>query len=111
MNGGPGLGSSRARSLHEFSPRFWTFLHSLYARARLNGNLELSRPINIFVTHDEQKITTLWMRPRVPPTPPRCVPNDCGILETSKKLATSHMGREVNINLRSGKSAPTILDP
>jgi hypothetical protein len=37
--------------------------------------LELSRRINIFVTHDEQKITTLhevlWMRPRVPPTPPR----------------------------------------
>src|SRR5260370_19620231 len=28
-------------------PRFWTFLHSLYARARLNGNLELSRRINI----------------------------------------------------------------
>jgi hypothetical protein len=24
-------------------PRFWTILHSLYARARLNGNLELSR--------------------------------------------------------------------
>ena len=26
--------------------RFWTFLHSLYARARLNGNLELSRSGN-----------------------------------------------------------------
>jgi Putative transposase len=26
-----------------YNPRFWTFLHSLYARARLNGNLELSR--------------------------------------------------------------------
>ena len=56
----------RASSIHAPSP---------YARARLNRNLELSRRINIFVTHDEQKITTLhevlWMRPRVPPTPPR----------------------------------------
>src|ERR1700719_1512308 len=26
--------------------RFWTFLQSLYARARLNGNLELSRSGN-----------------------------------------------------------------
>ena len=38
---------------------------STHARARLNWNLELSRRINIFVTHDEQKITTLhevlWM--------------------------------------------------
>jgi hypothetical protein len=59
---------------HICGPRFWTILHSPYARARLNRNLELSRRINIFVTHDEQKITTLhevsWMRPRVPPTPP-----------------------------------------
>jgi hypothetical protein len=50
-------------------------MHSPYARARLNRNLELSRRINIFVTDDEQKITTLhevsWMRPRVTPTPPR----------------------------------------
>jgi hypothetical protein len=30
-------------------PRFWTFLHSLYARARLNGNLELSRSGNVRV--------------------------------------------------------------
>ena len=26
--------------------RFWTILHSLYARARVNGNLELSRSGN-----------------------------------------------------------------
>jgi hypothetical protein len=32
-----------------------TFSDSLYARARLNGNLELSRRIISFVTHDEQK--------------------------------------------------------
>jgi hypothetical protein len=28
---------------HLDQDREWTFLHSLYARARLNGNLELSR--------------------------------------------------------------------
>ena len=52
-----------------------TFLHSLYARARLNGNLELSRRINIVRHSRRAEITTLhevlWMRPRVPPTPPR----------------------------------------
>jgi hypothetical protein len=30
----------------KLNPRFWAFLHSLYARARLNGNLELSRSGN-----------------------------------------------------------------
>jgi hypothetical protein len=57
------------------SPRFWTFLHSLYARARLNRNLELSRRINIVRHSRRAEIATLhevlWMRPRVPPTPPR----------------------------------------
>jgi hypothetical protein len=47
---------------------------SLYARARLNGNLELSRRINIVRHSRRAEITTLhevlWMRPRVPPTPP-----------------------------------------
>src|ERR1700720_3010651 len=46
----------------------------LYARARLNGNLELSRRINSVRHSRRAEITTLhevsWMRPRVPPTPP-----------------------------------------
>jgi hypothetical protein len=50
------------------NPRFWTFLHSLYARARLNGNLELSRRINIVRHSRRAEITTLhevsWMCPR-----------------------------------------------
>jgi hypothetical protein len=39
----------RLRARFESSGRSWHtgFLHSLYARARLNGNLELSRRINI----------------------------------------------------------------
>jgi hypothetical protein len=57
------------------APRFRTFSDSLYARARLNGNLELSRRINIVGHSRRAEITTLheasWMRPRVPPTPPR----------------------------------------
>ena len=40
----------------------------------LNGNLELSRRINIVRHSRRAEITTLhevlWMRPRVPPTPP-----------------------------------------
>ena len=57
---------------HDFG-RFRTV--STRARARLNGNLELSRRIISFVTHERAEITTLhevlWMRSRVPPTPPR----------------------------------------
>ena len=47
------------------------------ARARLNGNLELSRRINIVRHSRRAEITTLhevlWMRPRVPPTPPMMI--------------------------------------
>jgi transposase len=54
--------------------RFLTISDSVYARARLNGNLELSRRINIVRHSRRAEITTLhevsWMRPRVPPTPP-----------------------------------------
>jgi pimeloyl-ACP methyl ester carboxylesterase len=54
--------------------RFWTFLHSLYARARLNGNSELSRRINIVGHSRRAEIAPLhevsWMRPRVPPLRP-----------------------------------------
>jgi len=50
------------------------FGQSLRARARLNGNLELSRRINIVRHSRRAEITTLhevlWMRPRVPPPPP-----------------------------------------
>jgi hypothetical protein len=57
------------RSSRQCCPRFWTFLLSLYARARLNGNLELSRRINIVRHSRRAEITTLhevsWMRPRV----------------------------------------------
>jgi ABC-type uncharacterized transport system substrate-binding protein len=44
----------RLRARFESSGRSWHtgFLHSLYARARLNGNLELSRRINI-VRHSQ----------------------------------------------------------
>ena len=53
----------RLQELAEIAPmygvgvrrQFRTFSDSLYARARLNGNLELSRRIISFVTHDEQK--------------------------------------------------------
>ncbi len=52
-SGQPRYGNPGSKSIDTLSfvgwigRRFWTFLHSLYARARLNGSLELSRRINI----------------------------------------------------------------
>ena len=60
------------------------------ARARLNGNLELSRRINIVPHSRRAEITTLhevlWMRPRVPPTPPRSSRRSFGNLPGFRRL-------------------------
>jgi hypothetical protein len=60
----PGRGTIGGRP----GPRFRTFSDSLYARARLNGNLELSPTDNIVRHSRRAEITTLhevlWMRPR-----------------------------------------------
>ena len=61
MRAGNGSGDDQARRFRDAAlPHLddvYTLAryHSLYARARLNGNLELSRRIISFVTHDEQK--------------------------------------------------------
>ena len=49
------LGHHACNGAVENDAAFKIFGQSLRARARLNGNLELSRRIISFVTHDEQK--------------------------------------------------------